>query len=120
MDGGMTKDEVIKLALEAGFANVRGGLTDNGELSDYWDCWPKQLERFAALVAAAERNRLEEKFMKIEALMQIREKQPNKPCCLAEREACARVCDDWADALDRHKWPTPYECAEAIRARGNT
>jgi hypothetical protein len=29
---------------------------DNGELSDYWDCWPNQLERFANLVAAAERE----------------------------------------------------------------
>jgi hypothetical protein len=49
----MTRDDILRMAREAGFANVRGGLMDNGELSDYWDCWPSQLERFAALVAAA-------------------------------------------------------------------
>ena len=33
---------------------------------------------------------------------------------LAEREACAKVCDDlWEDD------GTAYDCAEAIRARGN-
>ena len=33
----------------------------------------------------------------------------------AEREACAKVCDDlWEDD------GTAYECAEAIRARGQT
>ena len=52
----MTRDDIIRMAREAGFANVRGGLMDNGELSDYWDCWPGQLERFAALIAAAERE----------------------------------------------------------------
>jgi hypothetical protein len=38
-----------------------------------------------------------------------------KAAVLIEREACARVCDDlWEDD------GTAYECAEAIRARGNT
>jgi hypothetical protein len=35
-----------------------------------------------------------------------------------EREACAKVCEELQDALDRHKWPTGYDCADAIRARG--
>ena len=52
----MNRDDIIRMAREAGFVNVRGGLKDNGELSDYWDCWPGQLERFANLVAAAERE----------------------------------------------------------------
>jgi hypothetical protein len=38
-----------------------------------------------------------------------------KAAVLIEREACARVCDDlWEDD------GTAYDCAEAIRARGNT
>jgi hypothetical protein len=45
------------------------------------------LERFAALVAAH------------------------------EREECAKVCESYQDAVDRHKWPNGYECATAIRAR---
>jgi hypothetical protein len=53
----MNREEIIRMAREAGFVNVRGGLKDNGELSDYWDCWPGQLEHFAALIAAAERKR---------------------------------------------------------------
>ena len=36
----------------------------------------------------------------------------------AEREACAKVCEEYQDAVDRHRWPNGYECADAIRARG--
>ena len=32
-----------------------------------------------------------------------------------EREACAKVCDDWPNGRD-----DVYEIGEAIRARGNT
>jgi len=42
--------DIEKLAREAGFTRLRDGLRDDGEPSDYWDCWPEQLERFAALV----------------------------------------------------------------------
>jgi len=35
----------------------------------------------------------------------------------AEREACAKVCDEYAKNSD---WPTADNCADAIRARGNT
>lgn len=64
---------------------------DNGEFSDYWDCWPNQLERFANLVAAA------------------------------EREACAQVCENYTDkdmgAYVDHE-AHGHECATLIRARG--
>ena len=39
----------------------------------------------------------------------------------AEREACAKVCDDMeekAEGTECCKWPTPIDCAEAIRNRG--
>ena len=32
-----------------------------------------------------------------------------------EREACAEVCESLGDALDRQKWPTPYEIAAMLR-----
>lgn len=32
-----------------------------------------------------------------------------------EREACAKVCESLGDALDRQKWPTPYEIAAMLR-----
>ena len=35
-----------------------------------------------------------------------------------ENEACAKVCEEYQDAVDRHRWPNGYECADAIRARG--
>jgi len=39
----------------------------------------------------------------------------------AEREACAKVCDEMeqkAEGTDCCKWPTPIDCAFVIRARG--
>ena len=77
----MNREDIIRMAREAGFIadeadflfppkNKRVGIQ-------------LEIERFAALVASA------------------------------EREACAIVCDDlWEDD------GTAYECAEAIRARG--
>ena len=66
----MTKDDIIRMAREAGLADA------NGVVHAAY-----QLEAFANLVAAA------------------------------EREACAKVCGDFAGALD---------AAAAIRARGTT
>ena len=42
-----------------------------------------------------------------------------------EREACARVCDSLEEQCEKllvpdEKWPTPADCANIIRARGNT
>ena len=45
---------------------------------------------------------------RLQNLMDIRETQPNKPCCLAEREACLKI----AEKYNEH-WT-----ADAIRARG--
>lgn len=39
----------------------------------------------------------------------------------AEREACAKVCDKWEDALGKYYTKgLPVLCASAIRARENT
>jgi hypothetical protein len=43
---------------------------------------------------------------------------------LAEREACAKICDEMQEKAEEYgteccKWPTPSDCAYAIRARGD-
>jgi hypothetical protein len=88
----MDKEEIIRMAREAGFEQNSLGMTyTSGAL-------PELLERFAALVAAH------------------------------EREACARLCDqmfhDWCDQefededeAYRNK-PDAEDCKKAIRARG--
>lgn len=73
----MNREDIIRMAREAGF-----------ESHDAMINHTKELQKFAALVAAA------------------------------EREACAKVCEEYQDAVDRHRWPNGYECADAIRARG--
>ena len=87
----MTRDDIIRMAREAGFVDA---------CFCRWSAYSDDLERFAALVATA------------------------------EREACAKVCDE---TLAQHymKQTIPArdealflaacaDCAAAIRARGNT
>jgi hypothetical protein len=92
----MTRDEIIRLAREAGLWPA------------VTDVFPKELERFAALVAVQIEATWQNRYLKLMDLMKAREDQPNKPCCLAEREACAKVCDD--EGL--------HITASIIRARG--
>ena len=80
----MTQDEIIRMALEADCYKTETGalITDN-----------VNLERFAALVAAH------------------------------EREACAKVCDEYADDVETYHWDEGQaqfgrSCSAAIRARG--
>lgn len=80
----MTREDIIRMAREAGI----------GQTGPWFNCVEEELERFANLVAAA------------------------------EREACAKVCeelrDDWLRGRGRYEFMgegADY-CAEAIRARG--
>ena len=76
----MTKDDIIRMAREAGIPTSEVVIKGNGTHLRSVD-----IERFAALVAAA------------------------------EREACAKMVEDWdSDSAD------PRDIATAIRARGNT
>jgi hypothetical protein len=52
----MTKDEVIRMAREAGFTNPEKLDSENEHLRGLIDDFWANLERFAALVAAAERE----------------------------------------------------------------
>ena len=64
------------------------------------------LGRFAELVRADERNRTwtQEHWTEYE-----------RSIVEAEREACAKVCDDWPNGRD-----DVYSIGQAIRARSNT
>jgi hypothetical protein len=80
----MAQEDIVKMARKAGIAKYGLG----------WTCWEGQLEAFAALVAAH------------------------------EREACAKVCDEKVDAeyatgkVDHNEMAWTQACAIAIRARG--
>jgi hypothetical protein len=106
---GMTREDVIRMAREAGL---------DPDLWNYTDAF----ERFAALVAAAEREKVARwhigsgyttghgdtiEDLLVELEWQVRE---------SEREACAKVCED----RERANLYGVKECAAAIRARGNT
>lgn len=83
----MTTDEIIRMAREAGFLEA---LQPEGDLPAVWNCCSTpELERFAALIAAA------------------------------EREACAKVCEETTAAWTQHLYNEGcMNCAAAIRARG--
>ncbi len=78
----MTQDEIVKMAREAGF--------DPHDMSDDFTCNLEDIERFASLVAAA------------------------------EREACAKVCADIAmhREVGSYGMLVAHSCANEILARG--
>ena len=97
----MDRDTIIRMARESGIIQPEIVFT--------------HLERFAALVAVQVEATWQNRYLKLMDLMQIREGQPNKPCCLAEREACAKLCEE----LDAWNEDDPgSSAAAAIRARG--
>jgi len=84
---------------------------------------PEQLKAFADLVRADEREEGQRWFDAVTA--------QHKQELLAEREACAKVCESEAEMFKscaygandgRYDWKEDgaRECADAIRARGNT
>ncbi len=76
----MTRDDIIRMAQEAGFCHdINNGI---------YLCAPMHIERFAALVAAA------------------------------EREACAKVCEEGGRDGSGRIHVQAWGCAKAIRARG--
>ena len=94
----MNREDIIRMAREAGFSSAVGKHI----------ALDAELERFAALVAAAERKRLE-------ATAWGASKKWIVEAVAAERDACAKVCDDlWQED------GTAYDCREAIRAREQT
>ena len=116
----MNREDIIRMAREAGF---RDTTTPVVALGVSWE----QVQRFAALIAAAERNKLAAWMMRqgyatghgdsTEDLLkelewQIEESVRN------EREACAKVCDVLA-VHPEYASDITKVAAQAIRARGN-
>ena len=104
----MTKDEIIEMGIKANLCDEYGTINlEYGYLNE--------IVAFATQVAAKEREIWGRRVARLQNLMDLREQQPNKPCCIAEREACAKLCEETDDG-------TPYnlaeECARNIRARG--
>lgn len=93
----MNQDDIIRIAREAGLGKVLcHNSIDGDRICVEGADWHDEIERFAALAYAAG--------------------------VAAEREACAKVCDDkhhawrWDDKPDSASGPR--DCAAAIRARG--
>ena len=106
----LTRDDIIRMAREAECEETWG--------MDAFRFSVEELERFAALVAAAKRD-----SMMADGWRQCAQGQKTTQFCavaeqvrLEEREACARVCDD----LAKPDIYTNYYriAARAIRARG--
>jgi hypothetical protein len=130
----MTREDIIRMAREAGWSEIGAdlwGATNDGAMSIY------ALERFAALVAAAQREKLAHWMRSMgyathgdtmEEMLdhlgtQIAEGLEAE--VLMEREACAKVCEDaskpregemHSDAL----WAGLVHLTATIRARSKT
>ena len=100
----MNRDDIIRMAREADI---------NLSTIEYYQ---RELEHFAALVAAHTLSNIDpSSFMSWQ--------EGYAAGAAAEREACAKVCDEMeekAEDTECCKWPTPIDCAAAIRARGET
>lgn len=132
----MTRDEVLKLAREVGIVAIHADGASN------WSEEVEVLERFAALVAAAERIKRQSEIQRLTALANTAEKwrgiamardgdgrtvqQVQAEARAEEREACAKVCED-IDVERTEYCMSVYEegeqykssVIEAIRARGS-
>ena len=103
----MTREEIIEMAKQAGFVDYE---LDDGTTNAF----DVRYEAFAKLVAKHTLlNTDPSSFMSYQEGVEVGR--------LAEREACAKVCDameEKAEGTECCKWPTPIDCAHAIRTRG--
>ena len=97
----MTKEEIIRMAREAGFD------FSGAELSWESVICTEELERFAALVIA---NHPPQSSMAWQEGYEAGKQ--------TEREACAKLCDRYTDSCSDHEAGTAMNIQEAIRARG--
>lgn len=118
----MNKEEIIRMAREA----ANGGIPRE-TVRECYMLHAEELERFAALVAAADQQKriaaqIENEELKAKlAASGVSERRAVREAVLAEREECAKVCDELAElnrkAMTDSMWQQE-ECAAAIRARG--
>ena len=107
----MNRDDIIRMAREA-----CGEPAWDGGVEWTWE----EVERFAALVAAAEREAFDAKYP-----IQLTHDQYNVVINAAlkdEREACALVCDELVNHAigkgDNDAMLAAFSCSLAIRERG--
>ena len=103
----MKRDDIVRMARDAGFIDAD---QDSVWITDGF--WTRELERFAHLIYEATFR-----DANIAASRTILD-----AAVLEEREACAKVCDRMekeSDGVECCKWPTPADCAAAIRERSN-
>jgi len=96
----MKQDEIIEMAIQVGLFEM----TKDG----YEVFYPDNLETFAKLVAAKEREAC------FDAAMKAAEAGIDTAIAL-EREACLKICEQQAST---NYWEGADVCADAIRARG--
>ena len=99
----MNRDDVIRMAIKAG--------------DDWTGTHPKDQEfliRFAGLIATAEREACKD-LWEAQKLTDRQISDHIVAAVAAEREECAKVCDE----LELANLYGVKECAAAIRARGN-
>ena len=120
----MNRDDVIRMAREAGW--IVRCLDGIDEVMD-GDCYHIQtdlVERFAALAYAAGAAQERKNYEHTLALQQQSYEREIQIEVEAEREACAKECDAVAQKMDDEgEGPTGYiawvtDCAASIRARG--
>lgn len=102
----MNRDDIIRMAREAGIDGVIQTTSGRSVVIDM-----RKIERFAALVAAAER----EESIKLWASLRFTDEQISDridAAVKAEREVCAELCELREDFMGEH--------ADRIRARGET
>ena len=105
----MTRDEVIAIARKA-------GLLDKVDLSEDYliPAWAalEEIDKFAALVAAHARNR---------KWTQAHWTEYERSIAAAEREACAKLCEETTASWTQHLYNQGcVDCAASIRARGSS
>jgi hypothetical protein len=118
----VTRDDIIQLAREAGF--IRVVAIEEGGAVTTTVAPIEELGRFAALVAAAERERMD-----LNAIHSCHAECQNPFCVRVreavahEREACAKLCENGPlpkEPTTLTHIPTLVGCAAAIRARGES
>jgi hypothetical protein len=124
----MTKDDIIRMAREAGFRAGSIALS-NGDSMQFMapisatDCMA-ELERFAGLIAAEMKKRADQEAAMQEHVFADR----MEAAITAEREACAKLCEEarasiWEYHPDEVKQAAKSVCANLatkIRAKGVT
>ena len=104
----MNKQEIIRMAREAGFNVEQGYLLRITGIDE-------DLERFAALVASAER---EVSVNALRTLNDTYEIELHKAIA-DEREKCAKACEETTASWTQHLYNEGcIDCAKAIRAKG--